>query len=380
MIALPPNDDHTFVYIPRGFDQAYLEGALSRALGQSIIISSCRVTNLCAWQDGGVSNSGATVLRLSLDLADGTSFDVKAKILSPDAVNLFKPDCRFDARLSEIAWARWWGEQDVSFVPIVYDTRADITAREFWTLEEYFPQVGWPGYRAETPKGMGHFSADMSRLRALFEQVAVLHAHSRVKMHELRPLFSGSGIRPGHLCTPSMLLDALTCLLEDTSLLSTINIMEEKRRLLDTYRQTIARRPSWVDEWDVVCVTADWGPDNFGMRDPERASELVTFDWGTTRLAPMEGDLWILLGRLELDEETQGTLVHHYLQCYADRTGRPIDDSAFMARIPWARFLVHLRYIAEHANNLRWVRYQTRSADMIHLFIHLLESAELPAR
>ena len=50
------------------------------------------------------------------------------------------------------------------------------------------------------------------------------------------------------------------------------------------------------------------------------------------------------------------------------------------ARLPWARFLVTLRYIVEHANSLRWVPYQTRSREMIHLFTPLCDRylADLP--
>jgi hypothetical protein len=117
----------------------------------------------------------------------------------------------------------------------------------------------------------------------------------------------------------------------------------------------------------VVCVTADWAPDNLGVR----GKQLVSFDWGTTRLAPMEEDIDVLLGRLELGEQAKWEWVRHYLSIYAAETGRQIDDRVFRARLPWARFLVTLRYLVEHANCLRWVPYQTRSREFIHLFIRL---------
>jgi hypothetical protein len=132
-----------------------------------------------------------------------------------------------------------------------------------------------------------------------------------------------------------------------------------------------------VDACDVVCVTADWGPDNFGVRDPGQGNELVTFDWGTTRLAPVEEDLDVLLMRLEdVEQETRQHLVQHYLQIYSEHTGRQIDAQAFLARLPWARFLVHLRYVAEHVNNLHWVGYQSRSEEMVHFFIGLCEKLQ----
>lgn len=41
------------------------------------------------------------------------------------------------------------------------------------------------------------------------------------------------------------------------------------------------------------------------------------------------------------------------------------------ARIPWARFFVTLRYLLGHVEALRWVPYQMRSRDFVHLFIGL---------
>lgn len=374
MIALSDSDKQAFVYIPHSFNVPYLEEALSHALNKDIAIAGCRTTNLCAWNDWGVSNSGATVLRLGLDLKDGRSLDVKAKILSPDVVNVFGPDCRFDARLSEIAWAKWWGEQGVSFVPTIYDTRVNCTTREFWILEEYFTQVGWHGFTSDAPKGMGHFSTGLNTLKTLFEHVATLHAYSHKQSAALLERFSGSTIRPGHLCTPAMLVDALSNVVDDAQFLADHDITGAECRSLASYAETVAQRPGWVDAWDIVCVTADWGPDNFGIRESGKADELVNFDWGTTRLAPMEEDLDVLLMRLvDVDREAKQRLVQHYLRIYGEQTGHQIDAQIFTARIPWARFLVTLRYIAGHVNNLLWVGYQSRSEDMLHLFIGLCE-------
>jgi hypothetical protein len=372
VIELSRSKDHVFVYVPPGLDQPYLEQALSRSLSRDVSISSCKTTNLCASAWGGVSNSGATVLRLSLDLGHIGPFDVVAKILSPDPVNLFKGDYLFDSRISEVAWAQWWGQQGVPFVAKVYGTRADPSTRTFWILQEYFAQVGWPDVPVE---GMKPFITDLPRLQRLFAQVAVVHAYSRGQIDELSSLFSGRGTRPGYLCTPSDLLDALAGLLLDARFLEQVGVTGDECRLLESYCAAVEERPAWVDEWDVVCVTADWAPDNFGIRDGDQTQVPVTFDWGTTRLAPMEEDLCVLLSRLrELEEDVRESLVRHYLQVYADRTGRQIDYQAFMARLPWANFLVHLRGTAGHANILRWVPYQSRSREFLHLFIGLCDS------
>jgi hypothetical protein len=224
--------------------------------------------------------------------------------------------------------------------------------------------AGDQGAAGDTAK---HFAAPTRRLHQLFETIARLHAHSRRHIHELLSLFAGPRIRHGYLCTPRQLLEALDSLFADTAFLHSIGVTEEEHRSLDTYCTAIEQRPPWVDEWDIVCVTADWAPDNLGVR----GEEWVAFDWGTTRLAPMEEDLDVLLGRLELEEAAKQGLLGHYLSAYAAETGRQIDAETFTARLPWARFLVTLRYIVEHADSLRWVPYQTRSRELIHLFIRL---------
>lgn len=373
-IVLPRGPDHDFVYVPPTLNRAYLGQVLSRALGRDVSLSRCTATNLCADHHGGVSHSGATVLRVSpasgssetLDPEAGETLDLVVKILSPDAVNLFKCDRRFDSRLAEIAWAAWWGRQNVPFVARIYDTRASVQTREFWIVQECLPQVGGLEGGDDPAK---RFAVSSPRLYQLFETVARLHAHSRKRMTELLAQFSGPDIRPGYRCTPTQLLEALNQLFADTAFLNTIDVTGREHDLLDASCTAIERRPAWVDEWDVVCVTADWAPDNLGIR----GKEWVTFDWGTTRLAPMEEDVAVLLGRLDLDDGATQDVVRHYLHVYAAECGRSIDPWAFLARLPWARFLVSLRYVVEHANNLRWAPYQTRSRELIHLFIRLCD-------
>jgi hypothetical protein len=56
---------------------------------------------------------------------------------------------------------------------------------------------------------------------------------------------------------------------------------------------------------------------------------------------------------------------------YANQTGHRIEADLFLSRLPWARFLVTLRYLLGHIEALRWVPYQTRSRELVHLFIGL---------
>ncbi len=366
MISVPHSSDDVFVHVPPRLNLAYLAKALSRRLGRDITIADCATTNLCASNWGGVSCSGATVLRLSLTLDGGDTLDLVAKILSPDPVNLFKVDIRFSSRLAEVAWADWWGSQDVTWVPVIYDTRAEMRAREFWIIHEYFPQVGWPGFDATKPKGPGHFSADTGRLRKLMRQVALLHAHSRPRIEELRGILPGDD---GKDACPSQTLQSwLTQAVADSSFLSGIGVTDEERVSLDALGDALAHVPEWVEQWDVVCVTGDWAPDNLGIRDGND-SEFVTFDWGTTRLAPMEEDIDVLLRRIkDVGSAQKENLLAHYLDIYADKTGRRIELAEFRARIPWARFFAHLRYLLGHIEALRWVPYQTRSREFVHLF------------
>ena len=204
---LTGNIAHPTFVSARKTDQAYQEHV------------PCTATNLCADKDGGVSNSGATVLRVSLEPEASEPLDLVVKILSPDAVNLFKCDRRFDSRLAEIAWAAWWGRQNVPYVARIYDTRANAQTREFWIVQECLPQVGGLQGGDDPAK---RFAASTPRLYQLFETVARLHAHSRQRMTELLALFSGPDIRPGYRCTPTQLLEALNHLFADTAFLNTL--------------------------------------------------------------------------------------------------------------------------------------------------------------
>ena len=71
MLSVPPGADDDFVYVPARLDERYLEAILSRSLQREVTIGACECTNLCAVQHGGVSNSGATMLRLALELVGG---------------------------------------------------------------------------------------------------------------------------------------------------------------------------------------------------------------------------------------------------------------------------------------------------------------------
>jgi hypothetical protein len=371
MISVPHSSDDVFVHVPPRLNLTYLAGVLSRRLGRDITIADCATTNLCASYWGGVSCSGATVLRLSLTLDSGDALDLVAKILSPDPVNLFKIDVRFSSRLAEVTWAGWWGKQNVPWVSAVYDTRADMRAREFWIIQEYFPQVGWPGFDATNPEGTAHFSADTGRLRTLMRQAALLHAYSRPRIEELRGIINACNAVSVDAWSSQALQSWLKQAVEDSSFLSGIGVTDEERESLDAFGDALAHVPEWVEQWDVVCVTGDWKQDNFGIRDGNE-SEFVTFDWGVARLAPMEEDVDILVRRIEdVDAAQKDDLLAYYLDIYADKTGRRIEPAEFRARMPWARLFAHLGYLLGHIEALRWVPYQTRSRDFVHMFIGL---------
>ena len=365
LIAVPPSRDDTFVCLPRGLNRQYLGFILSRTLSHEVSVSHCSAVNLCAGNFGGVSNCGATVLHLSLQLSSGDTKEVVAKILSPAELNLFKVDHRFDAREAEIQWARWWGQQPVPFVPVVYDTRAERASREFWIIQEYFAQVGWRDVPGASDKA---FPADTDRLAALFRHAADLHAHSARHIDELRTLFPEMGIRHGHGCSPTAIADCLDSLAEDSELAKTIGLTQVERASLKEQVEAIRQRPRWVDEWSDVCVNNDFAPDNFAFR--AGGTDCVTFDWGTACLGPMERDIELLLHRIHKRAPENGDrLLRGYLDAYQDQAGQRIDRDAFIARMPWARLLHHLRMIAEHAVSLRWIPHQTRSRERIHMFV-----------
>lgn len=372
-ISLPDPERDVFVHIPRSFDVPYLERVISRSLARDVSVSGCRAANLCACNWGKVSCSGATVLRLSLTLSDGASLEMVAKILPPDPVNLFKIDCQFDCRLADVAWAKWWGQQGVPFVGAIYDTRADIESREFWILQECFPTVGWSD---AVKLGAKDFTADENRLRCVYEHAADLHAHSRNRIADLLLIFDRGGIHQGHLCRTPDLLETLDSVCQDTRFCSLVGIPDVERRKLEGFCDAVQNRPSWVDQWDIVCVNHDIAPDNLGQRTREPSAECVTFDWGTAHLGPMELEIDLILRRTQgLPSARKAELLSDYLSSYARQTGRRIEQQGLVARMPWAWFLYHLRMIAEHMVSLRWVPHQTRSREAIRLFIGVCESA-----
>jgi len=298
---------------------------------------------------------------LSLVLQDGDTVDLAAKILSPDAVNLFKIDCHFDSREEEIAWARWWGQQDVAFAGRVYGTRCSRRFREFWIIQEYFPSIGWEDVAVS---GLKHFVAEPDRLRLLSEHAADIHAHSRQHIDQLMALFPCR--------TPEETLDILRSVLDDADFQALAGLGADQCRMLEGQCVAAEQRPHWVDTWELVCVTNDLSPDNFALRKEGDGEQMVTFDWGTAHLAPMELDIDLLLRRIHrMDEGTTSELLAHYLDAYADKVGHYIDEETFRARMPWARFLFHQRLIADHVRSLRWAPHQTRSRESIRFFIGL---------
>ncbi len=363
LIRVACAEDQAFVYVPPRLDRPYLEDVLSAWLGRRVGIRRCRTTNLCALVWGGVSHSGATVLRLAVEFEDGDSLDVAAKILCPDSVNLFKLDRRFSGRLAEVAWAEWWGRQEVRWAPKVYATRADVAAREFWILQEYFPQVGWPETVSADSKC---FTRD--RGLSLMSHAADVHAHSRARIGELAALFPDDW--PGLTFLAADVAEAMA----DASFLAGLGVSDHERAVIDRCLQAVERRPGWVDEWELVCVTADIAPDNVGVRRVGTVEEVVTFDWGTASLAPMEAEIYVLLWRLKDGAEAEkADLVRFYLDEYAARTGRTIAHDRFMARVVWAQFIQHLGRIAGCVKGLRWVPGVTGPRDYIHVCVELCE-------
>ena len=360
MVELPHSDSAVFARIPPSLDARYLESVFSRSTGKERRITDCTVTNLCAGQWGGVSNSGATVIRFDITFAGGGNVALVAKILSPDAVNLFKIDTEFDSRREEVQWAQWWGEQNVSFAGRVYDTRFRQESRDFWILQECFPSVGWDDIPMS---GMKDFVAEAERLQLLFDHAAELHGYSQSHIVDLK-----SRLPPP---VPDETLTILRSVLDDSEFQTLVGLNADKCKILETECIVAEQRPSWVDEWDIVCVSNDLAPDNFGLR-PGEPNQLVTFDWSAAHLGPMELDIDLLLRRIgRADAATRTDLLKRYSSSYADATGREVDGDLFRARMPWARFLFHHRMIADHVHALRWIPHQTRSREFIRMFIGL---------
>jgi hypothetical protein len=342
----------------------YVQEALARTLDGDVSVAECNASNLCASYAMRVSNSGATVLRLSLELADGRTMNVVLKVLSVDSCNIFKIDRCFDARQWETALMRWWGDQGLPQLPVVYDVRSEPLAREYWILYEYFPHVGWT-HTDEEP--------DVAAMERVVEHAAFFHAYTRDRLDQLQALQPDDGTGSGSLCPPSTIALALEAELADTKLLTdTVGLSDDERAVLADSLSLIENRSGWVDEWDYACVNRDFSVSNTAVRETPDGPQLVSFDWGAAHLGPMEQDIDVLLGRdFQVDETTQEALVRHYLEAYTDLTGRQTDYAVFMARIPWARLLEHLRSALEQMKSLKWMPWQSRSHYLIHLNIGL---------
>jgi hypothetical protein len=291
--------------------------------------------------------------------------NLAAKILSPDPVNLFKIDCRFDSRIAEIRWTDWWGRRSKPWSPNVYDTVLNSAQREFWILREFYPQIGWP----DVPESeWGHFNLDADRLRLLVETVAEMHAESALNIIELQQLFPEPGIRQGGACFIYDLETALDDVIADEALFQIIGIGERERDQIKIYREQVTRRPRWLDEWRIVCVTADLKPGNLAFRS-SHGNQPVLFDFGSARLAPMEEEIALLLKRLDADEAQTEAVLTWYLSRFNEYSDDHIALEDFKQRLPWAEPFLFLRSLIEHADALRWVPWQDRSKGHIRYFI-----------
>jgi hypothetical protein len=361
MITLPPEQTSEYVYIPRSLNLDYLQSVLARTLAGDAAVSRYEVSNLCTSNEMRVSHTGATVLRIALKLADGRTMDLVAKVQCPDSVNIFKIDRRFSLRLWETAVMRWWGEQDIPHVPVVYDTCAESSSREYWVLQEYFPTIGWSSKDIETEDMLG-----------LFEHVAYLHAYSRDKIQEIYGLCPEDDMAFNSLFAFDHLLDVLASATTNDALLSAAGLTGEDLAVLADCREVIASRPAWVDDWDIVCVNRDFSRSNTAIRDVEGKKQFVSFDWSASHLGPCEEDMDVLLNHYApAHKAIHETLVQKYLQVYCDLTGRSIEYDRFVARIRWARLLVTLRLTVEHLLSLEWMPWQSRSACLIRTFVRI---------
>jgi hypothetical protein len=157
----------------------------------------------------------------------------------------------------------------------------------------------------------------------------------------------------------------------DGEFLSSVGVSDQEKESLRIIQEALEHVPKWVQQWDEVCVTSDWAPDNFGFRS-DGDTEPVTFDWGTAHLGPMEEDIAIVFVRLAgMDQEDRRSLLTYYLDAYSRMSGSRISIDDFLPRIPWADFLRHVRIVLEDIEALRWIRHQTRSREGIHFFVPL---------
>ena len=101
-ITIPCEPSGIFIYIPASLTPQYISDVISKYFGRQTIVCSYKAESLCANNELRVSNSGATVLKLSLLLSNGETLNVVAKILSSEVLNLFKLDKFFASRINEL--------------------------------------------------------------------------------------------------------------------------------------------------------------------------------------------------------------------------------------------------------------------------------------
>jgi hypothetical protein len=233
----------------------------------------------------------------------------------------------------------------------VYDTRADATAREYWILHEYFPSRG---YRTARPRW-----EDVVNLAG---HIAELHAYTHERLGELSEVLDTSG--NGAMLAPEMLVSMVQHALADRRLVSSAGLSSDDQEVLSRCCDAILTRPHWVDEWQMVLVNADLSSRNTAVRDE---GQLVSFDWGAAHLGPAEEDFDVLRSRDFAGEpEARDLLVEVYLHAFGVLTGQDIAEDRFLARMPWARLMVTLRYIAGSFASLQWMPWQSRSAFLVH--------------
>lgn len=221
-------------------------------------------------------------------------------------------------------------------------------------MQEFLPEIG------------GEKSLDEDMGKALLSHAADLHAYSSVRIEELKDLFPGAW-----QSLPNVVAE-VTRAVEDSSFLTFIGISEQERKQILECCKALERRPTWVEEWERVCVTLDIAPDNVGIRRSDGQEQLVTFDWSAATLAPMEAELDVIMMRLQFDApELKEKLIRYYLEAYAARTGRLLSQEVFQLRLPWIKFALHLERIAGCLETLRWVPHVIGPRNYIHLCVEI---------
>ncbi|MCC7407697.1 MAG: phosphotransferase [Phycisphaeraceae bacterium] len=354
---------------PSGLTRERLEVAIGRRLGETVSIQGCSARNLCAQRWGRVSNSGSTVVRLSLAIERGV-LDVVVKVLCPDAVNLFKIDRMFDSRASEVELMRWWGGQDVPFVPVVYDAEVDQARRSFWVVMESFPRVGLGHEVRGDEKRMVDQGGEVEEL---MRETARLHAYTFGKRGELMGLCPGRAGAIRRTGSSEELAEGIERGLADGRVMALLGLSETERSLLGDCARRLRGRPGWSEGGDGVCVNCDIGFDNLAERWSEAGRRLVFVDWGIAHLGAMEEEFRVVLPRLAgVSTERVDELLGCYTREYARLTGRAVEVALLRRRIPWGGLRVTIGYVLDHLEALRWVPWQSRSAFLIH---RLLEEA-----